>query len=876
MHPSCMPLSANTKMLCYAANIFDIVMVLSIPWACEPLQGNYHWTLEEMNLFSMMRLKFFSFTVITSLSCLLLSAVHLFRSCFAAFYYLLLGLPHLMYASLCYLATAVNRHYHCCSASSDSSLVAFGSNKFIALWNLVDDKGIVEIITGHAGNITCLKFVSGEQNFLIAGDDQGNLYLHRKCTEGWQLACSVKAHPHAISTLVEWDGLVVTGSSDSTLKFWGMPLKDASTAQNGQTDNSFNLTQELKTGKRFPLSMAIASLPDSSEPLLAVGLTDTRIRLYVRQGKQFVEAVSLSGHEDWVKALAFNTANSVVGQTSLMLSSGSQDGTIRLWEILPVAGREEKSTKALEDQLLDDFEASLGELAGDEAGRQISTKQHLFRVSTNESVRQYQVTFDALLIGHDAGVTDIAWKPSGCDHVLLSSSVDSSVILWSPSSIGPNKESQIWTNHHRFGDVGGQRLGGFVGALWVNEHEIIAWGWNGGTRRWGFIDDQWSELQAVTGHASPVHGIDWEPSGRYLVSASIDQTVRIHGPHGPKWLELARPQTHGYDCIQAAFLSDLRFASISDEKVTRVFDAPGAFVQLTNGLGIRVDEDDGQNRPMVANVPPLGLSNKAMIDDVDQQVNPSLSRPPFEAELAATTLWPEIEKIFGHGYESISLSVSRSKTLIATSCKATTAKHAVVRLYDAQTFKPFGSPLHGHTLTVTKTAFNKDDRLILAVGKDRTWHLFGRHDSQNEYEPIVACKAHARVVWDCSWMHEVDIFATASRDKTVKVWDASGDPTKMQKPIATIKLEQGATAVDFRPADDSGMVLMAIGLENGDILIYAGSLGSSHDWSLHLKLPPSLAHSDHVRSVRWRPERNLLQLASCSDDHSVRILELKQ
>ena len=27
------------------------------------------------------------------------------------------------------------------------------------------------------------------------------------------------------------------------------------------------------------------------------------------------------------------------------------------------------------------------------------------------------------------------------------------------------------------------------------------------------------------------------------------------------------------------------------------------------------------------------------------------NRRPFEGELAAMTLWPEVEKIFGHGYE---------------------------------------------------------------------------------------------------------------------------------------------------------------------------------------------------------------------------------
>ena len=35
------------------------------------------------------------------------------------------------------------------------------------------------------------------------------------------------------------------------------------------------------------------------------------------------------------------------------------------------------------------------------------------------------------------------------------------------------------------------------------------------------------------------------------------------------------------------------------------------------------------------------------------------------------------------------------------------------------------------------------------------------------YTPVAADKSHGRIIWDCAWAHEGDVFASASRDKTV-------------------------------------------------------------------------------------------------------------
>lgn len=134
----------------------------------------------------------------------------------------------------------------------------------------------------------------------------------------------------------------------------------------------------------------------------------------------------------------------------------------------------------------------------------------------------------------------MTWAPStpasaSSLQTLLSSSTDSSLMQWTPSQILHSALSSdatagsIWINRQRFGDVGGQRLGGFVGGLWAKTtqgDEIIGWGWNGGWRRWrsvqaarGDLDTaQWREIGAISGHSGPVKDLGWSPAGEYVIS----------------------------------------------------------------------------------------------------------------------------------------------------------------------------------------------------------------------------------------------------------------------------------------------------------------------------------------------------------------------
>lgn len=109
----------------------------------------------------------------------------------------------------------------------------------------------------------------------------------------------------------------------------------------------------------------------------------------------------------------------------------------------------------------------------------------------------------------------------------MSTSTDSSVILWAQMSTSlTNQSASLWISKQRFGDVGGQRLGGFVGGLWsCNGSDVLAWGWNGNWRRWrcrtdsnSHEEEKWAEIAGISGHNGPVRSIDWASHGAYLMS----------------------------------------------------------------------------------------------------------------------------------------------------------------------------------------------------------------------------------------------------------------------------------------------------------------------------------------------------------------------
>jgi elongator complex protein 2 len=746
---------------------------------------------------------------------------------------------------------------------------------------------------------------------LVTGGDDKQLRLWAIDSETGAASCvqTVQEHTDPINCIAalrrtasgnEARRIFVTGGADATIRLWAL---DA---------GKITPIQTIKTTRNYmPLAVALTALDDDGKGImLAVAGTTSAVQIFTASAEgspgalEFTLRATLPGHENWIRSLDFTKEKTEQG-ADILLASASQDKYIRLWRI-----HQGTALSALNAAGLD--------LSADA----LTPGNKIHKIAAGAT--KYCIMFEALLLGHEDWIYSAHWSRAADGRLqLLSASADNSLSLWES-----DPESGIWITVARLGEISREKgattatgsIGGFWTGLWSpSGATVITLGRTGSWRRWDYdaADDVWKQNFAISGHTRAVTGISWSRDGVYLLSTSSDQTTRLHAQWAAdtpsnSWHEMSRPQIHGYDLNCISTLGPSSFVSGADEKLMRVFTEPKAVARMLNRL-TNTTTADLSTAPDAANMPVLGLSNKAITtlppsssEEADaiptpavDPSNPSTDRdapdptmlpsrtaleidhPPFEESLSRHTLWPEIEKLYGHGYEISCLAASHDGRLIASACKASSLNHAVIRLFETERWTEVRPPLQAHSLTVARVRFSGDDGMLLSVGRDRQWVVWERNPSQEGSYKLVQAnpKGHTRMILDAAWAPAVGddtkLFATAGRDKLVKVWVRKGGEGSFELAKA-VTLEHPVTALDFVPElTQEGLLLLAVGTEAGKVLVLALKVESGEvEVASTLAVRPELCLPKAVLQLAWRPAREGQtgrDLAIAGEDGSLRI-----
>ncbi|XP_065224423.1 elongator complex protein 2 [Planococcus citri] len=647
-----------------------------------------------------------------------------------------------------------------------------------------------------------------------------------------------------------------------------------------QTDDNFiRLDTYNFTDVGFGASgLAFSILPGTQTLILGCPKKFINISLYIcdlrlqSDSNYFKESIVLTGHTNWINHLAFAYTDD---EKTLLLASSSHDNTIHIRRIQQKDRQEEQ-------------EAALG--------------VQEFIMFAEE--KRFCITIYSVLYGHDQWVYSLQWKHFENEEKdedklkLLSVSADKTAIVW-------HRDPSIdtWVENYRLGDVGGN-VSGFLGGKFSPSGEFIAaHDLRGAFHVWKYNkeNDSWSSETLPGGHFDEVADIQWDPRGQFLLSVSADKTTRLHAPwreDSSHWFEFSRPQTHGYSISCVTTLPHCRFISGATEKELRFFIAPKTFIQNFKYSSFLEDLDESKHPHKSALLPSLDLSNKPT-DEVEN-INIDLTNCngneisvngiPTEDELAQNTLWPEMQKLYYHPNEVSSMASSHDGTLIASACKATSAKHASVAVWKVKSWDKIEKiqELSFHQLTVTQLAFSPDNSRLLTVSRDRSWCLFKSNDHGVEPFETIAYTSksnaiHKRQLQCCAWTHDSKYFATGSRDGKLVIWgydapepDSSTNGYNSQH-ILTLN-DENITSVSFAPVFVESDYCFAVGFDDGKIHLYRWNAENKSQCSHCLTLNGSMAHNKTVARVLFRPisscNKNLLQLASSAADNLVRIYDL--
>ena len=279
------------------------------------------------------------------------------------------------------------------------------------------------------------------------------------------------------------DSTLISLGSDGTLRSWNLDTG----AQHWSTEVGIFLTADL-TISTHDTRFVVYAGGLFFRPYIGMSYTDDGdIRGY------------LTGHTNTVNTLAFKPESSI-------LASGSDDDTIRIWDLTWNAWRNRPV------RTLRGHKSDVKAVAWSPDGTMLAS------AGENPTVRLWNPdngNNTATLRGHKNDVEAVAWSPDGT--MLASAGEDRTIRIWDPT----DTDAPLYVLEGHTGSVKTLAFHPTEAILASGSSDDTIRLWNPTT----------GEHQAtLTGHSHNVNTIAWNSDGSLLVSGSSDDTIRLWEP----------------------------------------------------------------------------------------------------------------------------------------------------------------------------------------------------------------------------------------------------------------------------------------------------------------------------------------------------------
>jgi len=348
----------------------------------------------------------------------------------------------------------------------NGNLASCSKDKTIRIWNRNDNFKLISTLYGHLRSVICIKSIDMER--LVSGSCDKKIIVW-DVTTSYILKEIYDAHSDCINTLAVYEGYLLSGSNDNTVKIWDK--------------TNFELVID-KTLYQLDSVKTIAYTPEISY-FIAVN-TGNNLNIYKKDSNLVSNLVE---HKEGVGALAVINLNGNI-------VSGSNDKTIIVWSSI---------TFNLIATLKDHTDAVTSLAIIPSNGNIVSGSADKSIIIWNSN----NYTKIATLGGHTDSVKSLAIIPS--NENIVSGSADKTIIIWNS-----NNYTKIKTLH----------TNAMTSLAIIPSNENIVSGsadktiiiWN---------STEYTIIATLEGHTDAVTSLAIIPSNENIVSGSADKTIKV-------------------------------------------------------------------------------------------------------------------------------------------------------------------------------------------------------------------------------------------------------------------------------------------------------------------------------------------------------------